>query len=543
VRGAADCRMLKGWLSGEQERFRSSRLAVYLAQARMMVPYSRDRCWRAPDESGRSTREATMQPVTRLVWLVVLCGGVAGLIAGPALPASSPIQRRARTMSSPLAQHRSNPHYFLFRGQPTVLITSGEHYGAVLNRAFDYTMYLETLAWDGLNLTRIFTGAYVEHPGAFTIVRNTLAPEPGQFICPWKRSDTPGARDGGSRFDLQIWDPEYFRRLDGFLGTASKHGVVVEVCLFCPMYEDTQWERSPWFPENNINGVGKVARADVYTTDKSQGLLAVQEAMVRKIVTEVNRFDNLYFEICNEPYFGGVTLAWQAHIADLIAATEAGLPNRHLISQNIANGAQKVEQPHPKVSILTFHYANPPEAVTMNYGLDRVIGENETGFQGTGNTHYRMEAWEVLLAGGGLYNNLDYSFTAGHEQGDFAYPQTQPGGGSATLRRQLRVLKEFLAGFDFVKMRPDQEVVRGGLQEGQRARALAKAGKQYAIYVFGGKQATLSLDLPAGTYAAEWVDPVTGAVARREKAQTAEGAISLSSPDFDEDIALRIQRA
>jgi len=154
-----------------------------------------------------------------------------------------------------------------------------------------------------------------------------------------------------------------------------------------------------------------------------------------------------------------------------------------------------------------------------------------------------MEAWEFLLAGGGLYNNLDYSFTAGHEQGDFAYPQTQPGGGSATLRRQLRVLKEFLAGFDFVKMRPDQEVVRGGLQEGQRARALAKAGKQYAIYVFGGKQATLSLDLPAGTYAAEWVDPVTGAVARREKAQTAEGAISLSSPDFDEDIALRIQRA
>jgi len=31
--------------------------------------------------------------------------------------------------------HPDNPHYFLFRGQSTVLITSGEHYGAVLNLA------------------------------------------------------------------------------------------------------------------------------------------------------------------------------------------------------------------------------------------------------------------------------------------------------------------------------------------------------------------------------------------------------------------------
>src|SRR5262245_27080972 len=31
-----------------------------------------------------------------------------------------------------------NPHYFLFRGKPTVLIGSGEHYGAVLNGDFDY---------------------------------------------------------------------------------------------------------------------------------------------------------------------------------------------------------------------------------------------------------------------------------------------------------------------------------------------------------------------------------------------------------------------
>ncbi len=41
----------------------------------------------------------------------------------------------------PLQLHPDNPHYFLWRGQPTVLITSGEHYGAVLNADFDYVKY------------------------------------------------------------------------------------------------------------------------------------------------------------------------------------------------------------------------------------------------------------------------------------------------------------------------------------------------------------------------------------------------------------------
>ena len=46
---------------------------------------------------------------------------------------------------APLALHPDNPHYFLFRGKPTVLITSGEHYGAVLNLDFDYLRYLDAL--------------------------------------------------------------------------------------------------------------------------------------------------------------------------------------------------------------------------------------------------------------------------------------------------------------------------------------------------------------------------------------------------------------
>ena len=167
----------------------------------------------------------------------------------------------------------------------------------------------------------------------------------------------------------------------------------------------------------------------MYTLDKHAGLLEIHERMVRQIVDELAEFDNLYYEICNEPYERRVDDDWQRHIADVITEAEANLPQRHLISQNIANGSEKIENPHPNVSIFNFHYAVPPDAVAANYQFNKVIGDNETGFRGTSDAAYRMEGWDFILAGGGLFNHLDYSFVAGQEDGTFRFPDSQPGGG------------------------------------------------------------------------------------------------------------------
>jgi len=444
--------------------------------------------------------------------------------------------------SAPLALHPKNPHYFVFRGKPTVLITSGEHYGAVLNLDFDYVKYLDALKADGLNLTRTFPGAYVEPQGAFNIARNTLAPAAGRLICPWARSAVPGYANGGNRFDLSKWDEAYFQRLKDFAAQAGQRGIVVELNLFTPFYEENIWALSPQKASNNINGVGDTARTNVYTLDHNAGLLAVQDAMVRKIVTELKDFDNLYYEICNEPYFGGVTMEWQRHIAGTIVETEQSFPHRHLISQNIANHKAKVEDPNPAVSIFNFHYASPPDTVGMNYALNKVIGENETGFKGTNDTHYRMEAWQFILAGGGLFNNLDYSFVAGHERGDFTYPKNQPGGGNPAYRSQMRILKNFVNRFDFIKMKPDNSVIKGGLPDQAKAYAWVEPGKQYAVYLFGGPHAELVLELPKGRYTVEWLNPVTGQIEKKERLKHQGGIATVSSPAYTPDIALRVAR-
>ena len=464
--------------------------------------------------------------------------------------------------AQPISLHPENPHYFQYRGKPTIIITSGEHYGAVLNLDFDYTKYLRTLGRDGMNNTRIFAGSYVEPQGAFNIARNTLAPEKEKFIAPWARSSTPGYPNGGNKFDLTKWDEKYIARLKDFMVEAEKNGVIVEMNLFCPFYEEPQWKLSPQNAANNINNIGNVPRTNVYTLDKHGGLLAIHEAMTTKIVTELNQFDNLYYEICNEPYFGGVTLDWQHHIAEVIAKTEENLPKKHLISRNVANGSEKIAKTHPAVNVYNFHYAYPPETIALNYQLNKPIGDNETGFKGTNDIHYRMEAWAFITAGGALYNNLDYSFVAGHEDGTFVYPASQPGGGNPKFRQQLRALRDFIISFDFIHMKPlpGTEIIKSGLPQGARSYALAKSGDAYALYItpvqesktengkksesFNTDKRTLDLQLalPDGKYTVEWIDPVSGTKHPKQSVEAKDGSVTLRSPEYTEDLAASLRK-
>lgn len=439
----------------------------------------------------------------------------------------------------PIDLHPENPHYFLFRGKPTVLVGSTEHYGSVLNLDFDYVRYLDELHERGLNLTRTFSGVYCEDQRSFGIHGNTLAPAAGRLIAPWARSATPGYANGGNRFDLSQWDPAYFARCKDFVAQAGKRGIVVELVLFCPFYEDSLWKLSPMHSANNVNGVGRCPRTEVYTTAHSE-LLALHEAFVRKIVGELAGFDNVYFEISNEPYFGGVTLEWQQRIAAAIADTERAAPHRHMIAQNISNGSQKIEHPNASVSIFNFHYATPPDAVTANFGLHKAIADDETGFKGDADFTYRAEGWDFLLAGGSAYDNLDYSFTPGQSDGTAA-PRA-PGGGGRRLRTQLAILKSFLESFAFIKMEPDASVVRGPLRGKVTARVMAWKGQQYAVYIRGSGLSTLVLDLPAGQYQVRWLNTTTGRTEAERVLDHPGSETTLPVPSYEEDIAVGIRR-
>jgi hypothetical protein len=49
-----------------------------------------------------------------------------------------------------------NPKYFSFRGKPLVMVSASEHYGSVINRAFDYEKYLDDAVAHKMTMTRTF---------------------------------------------------------------------------------------------------------------------------------------------------------------------------------------------------------------------------------------------------------------------------------------------------------------------------------------------------------------------------------------------------
>jgi hypothetical protein len=447
----------------------------------------------------------------------------------------------AAVSAQPLQLGSANSHYFEFRGKTTVLIGSTEHYGAVLNSAFDYRKYLDTIAADGLNLTRTFMGLYREVPGSFNIARNTLAPDPDRFLTPYVMVN------GG--YDRTKWNDAFFHRLRDFITEADKRGIVVEIVLFCTFYEDQLWNLSP------LNDGSGVPRTEVFTL-KHPDLVAVEDAFIRKVVAELRDYDNIYYEICNEPYFAGVSLDWQKHIAATIAEAEAAFPRKHVIAQNIANNTAVISAPDPHVSLFNFHYARPPVAVATNYKLNRAIGYDETGFDGPYDSTYRVQAWDFLLAGGATFDHLDYSFTVGQEDGTFEFPMSQPGGGSPALRKELGVLRRFLTGFDLARMMPAENAVNLLSPAGATARALADVDGRYAIYIHHGKllpgyrpqyavetsehAAEFSISVPPGRYRARWWNPRTGAVEREESFDHRSGPFVLVSPAYREDVALEL---
>jgi hypothetical protein len=448
---------------------------------------------------------------------------------------------------SPLSLNPKNPHYFLFREEPAILIGSTEHYGAVMNLDFDYITYLNELAASGLNVTRTFSGAYVEPTSAFGIKKNTLAPAPDRYICPWLRSAEPGYANGGNKFDLSEWDMGYFSRLKDFVTEAGRRNIVVELDLFSNYYDTVQWKLSPLNILNNINRIGDFKDQKEVLSLKHTELLNVQENMVRKIVHELKDFDNLYYEICNEPYFGDtLTLReWEENMTKVVIEAEKDFHYKHLISNNIANSHKLVRDPRFGVSIYNFHYARPPLTVDMNYHLNSVIGDNETGFEGIEDSKYRIEAWDFILAGGALFNHLDYSFTTDNEDGTNIIEPGQPGGGGKALRNQFKILAEFMKSIDYVDMMPlKEDKIRLPGQMNTLVQALAKGDELVALYLHRmdtlNMASTIEIDLPTGSYNIIWRDTKSGVGIPTSVVDHSGGWLQITSPVYDEDIALKI---
>jgi hypothetical protein len=462
----------------------------------------------------------------------------------------------------PIQLHPENHHYFLYKGKTLALVTSAEHYGAVINSGFDYRYYLETLAEAGMNYTRIFTGTYFEIEGeSFSIQNNTLAPAKDKIITPWPlvESDNPGQLI----YDLSKWNNLYWERLGDFMTFAAEKDIIVEITLFSSIYSDKHWYISPQNPVNNINITHEVSRLDAQTLNNGT-LLDYQVSFVRKMVNELNRFDNFFFELQNEPwsdhpvavynivnkedlnpgdwtykadFADEKSMAWQVKLASVIVEEEKSLGKKHLIAQNYTNFKASVPLVNDNISIINFHYAWP-EAAEWNYHYNKVIGFDESGFAGSGDQVYRRQAWQFMLSGGGLFNNLDYSFFVGHEDG--LGENRAPGGGSVTLRKQLKILSGFLHSFELEKLHPDNACIKSS--PGLIPYVLSDRNNAYALFLraIGTRNTTLQLKTDDRNFQVQTLNTITGSYSDPVIIKAINGILTIEVDIPEGELALKI---
>ena len=365
-------------------------------------------------------------------------------------------------------------------------------------------------------------------------------------------------------------EPRYFDRLKAFVAYAATKGIVVEVALFNGMYADS-WPLMAMYHGNNVQGVGNY-EADVcglYTSNdpRNQDVIRYQRAYVAKIATELNAFDNVIFDLSDEPLLqgkpdGGIkfldqadVIPWLLQLGDAFLTAEATLPKKHVLGQTVQSLSPDLSG-EPWVQWLPTEYVKAAgNALEKNYAARKPIVDVESDYYGAslvsdyGPDDVRIEGWWFMLGGGAGIINLNSEFHRGQEAG------------AADTRERIlpqrKALKAFMESLDLATVGRFTGIAP--LPAGVVVSALAHPGEQYAVYLAhakgdgqwgahfvampGAYTDTIELnDVPAGKYAVKWTDPVTGAELGADVIATSGGAVRLPTPSYALDIAMRLQR-
>jgi hypothetical protein len=456
-----------------------------------------------------------------------------------------------------------NPHYFNYKGKPIILVTSDHTYFGVTAPDFDYVKFLDKLAANSNNFTRIYPGAY---PSNYFNQ---------QRIFPW-------IRDTSGKYDLDKWDPAYFKRLHGFMQYAQSKGIIVDICLFNGFGSEekkTYQQRWNWCPlkdSNNIQ-VGIGTKRDYFCTLEEPALVNYEKTYVRKIVSELNQYDNLIYDISDEPDFFNTiddskVNPWISEIIDEVIKTEASLPKKHIFAETHHSSLEdngKKWGADPRTSWISVEYDKGLNAFGMLYAYNKpcVLIETTTpvfnpigGFWGFGYgiNASRVHSWAYILAGG-----------AGFMEFNDDYDSQAPGGRASTdtILQQRKILKDFMYGFDYTKMYSytdftgiNKNAIRYDTTGQAWGTAIAETGKQYALYVshsyaaiypkgpgyyvaVPGTYSELIVlqDIPKNTYKVEWINPSGGEIIQTLNMFHSGGDLPLQIPGYTIDIVLRMK--
>ncbi len=408
---------------------------------------------------------------------MVLLRGVKKVFIGAVGLATVLVLFSPAVSAEPIGISPDNPHFFQYKGKPFRMVGTYTHpilvrvpWGKVTT-PFDYEGFFDTLAENRINAARVWlfwNGKCYERTG-------------------------PGlARDGQPKYDLNRFNPDYFRRLEAMTRYAEKKGIILELILFdgwITKKEDLYSKYHAYAEGNNVNGVCLTRQQfGIYPNAASR----YQDAFIRRVVDTINARDNWFFETKNE---GGMFREdWVRHLIGVVREYEAGKAKHHLMAHEPHWGGYDPFT-HKDVDVYSriVWYTTTPhrevhEKLLAAYGNACAMpcfydsdGGSSTAPQRQ--DQLRKNAWAAVIAGGHV--QIIYS------QGDIP-----------ALRTSLRHLMTFMDAVDWVRMKPRDDLV-------DRGYCLARPD-EYVVYLPDGGSVQVSLTEGRKSLRARWFNPRTG---------------------------------
>jgi len=430
----------------------------------------------------------------------------------------------------------SNPFYWEYGGRPVFLAGASDDDNLFQWPDAELAAQLDRLARAGGNY-----------------VRNTMSDRKDRG---WE--EYPFLRLASGKYDLNQWNPEYWRRFERFLRWTGERGIFVQIEVWDRFdYSREFWPPHPYRPENNINysyeesgfsaqypqHPGQNRQPFFFTTPKQRNNTAVlpyQQRFVEKLLSYSLRHGHVLYTIDNET---SGEEEWSRYWAEFIRerAARAGAPV--MITEmwddwNVRAARHRRTLDHPELYDFVdmsqnnhnsgdLHWYNALWVRSLLLERPRPINTVKTyGADGNRFGHTDQDGVERVIR----------HALAGFAAVRFHRP---PSGLGLSPRSEavLRALRLVESSIRFWELEPAPPALLSSREE---AEAWAAYAPGRAVVIYFPRGGAVEVQAPAGEWKVKWIDADRGQTGA-ESRLTSHGLLELAAPSKGNWIAVALR--
>lgn len=389
----------------------------------------------------------------------------------------------------------TNPRYLVDQNGDVKYLTSFHTWGNVINAGtsyppdeFDWDELLQAHVSRGLTAMKCWTFESAQAWGRY------------RYLQMYDRTGPGNANDGRLKFDLDSISDYHIDRLESRVVDLLAENMYAVVQLFQGWDGEDKgvqngWVYHPYSEDNNINTVDGDVNDDDDATEiyiyTSNPVLTYQEAWITAVVTRLNQYPNVIYEVCNEPTGSTGNTAWQEWVMDTVRSLEATMDLQHLCLFTVTypNGDNDVLDSSSADLVSYNNRSQPRDGTKVNLSdTDHIEGLLQT---------FSTFMYEEAFIGSGASFYMDSWDGSGFDADTRTDPDCE------LIRDNLGYLQDLinLIGNDLLLMTPQPSLSTTGFC---LARNHATAGK-YAVLQPNSGAFNLNLTTAAGTLNVRWL--------------------------------------